>query len=99
MCPQVTDINAMFSDAKYFDQDLSKWNMDKVTDMDFIFRQASAFNRGMFMWNVDKVMYMRNKLCPVDPDRSIRTCPNGRRCKSPTWRVCSGNDIFESGTV
>ena len=51
----------MFSDAKYFDQDLSKWNMDKVTDMDFIFRQASAFNRGMFMWNVDKVMYMRSK--------------------------------------
>ena len=61
VCPQVTDINAMFSDAKYFDQDLSKWNMDKVTDMDFIFRQASAFNRDMFMWNVDKVMYMRSK--------------------------------------
>merc|ERR1712032_1650451 len=45
----------MFSGAKSFNQDLSKWNVAKIPDMQGMFSQASAFNGGLSKWNVGKI--------------------------------------------
>ena len=42
---QVTDMSEMLSQAKSFNQDLSKWNVGKVTNMQGIFSGASAFKQ------------------------------------------------------
>ena len=34
----------MFNEAKSFDSDLSKWNVEKVTDMAAMFYKATTFN-------------------------------------------------------
>ena len=44
---QVTNMHKLFSDAEYFNQDLSNWNVGKVTDMGWMFSQASAFNQDL----------------------------------------------------
>ena len=44
---QVTDMNAMFSDAISFNQDLSKWNVGKVTNMEMMFNGATSFKRSI----------------------------------------------------
>ena len=54
----VTDMDSMFEQARFFNQDISAWNVSKVTDMRFMFRNASSFNQDIDTWNVSKVTDM-----------------------------------------
>ena len=56
---QVKNMDTTFSDAKSFNQDLSKWNVGKVTSMQGMFYQASVFNGDLSGWNVRKVTIMQ----------------------------------------
>ncbi|GEM_PF-1872233 len=42
----VTNMNAMFSFATLFDQDLSAWDVSMVEDMEKMFKSATVFNNG-----------------------------------------------------
>ena len=48
----------MFNGAKYFNGDLSKWNVDKVINMCNMFNGAESFNQDLSKWNVAQVIDM-----------------------------------------
>ena len=48
----------IFQDAKAFNQDLSKWDVQYATDMYQMFMSASAFNQDLSSWDVSKVTRM-----------------------------------------
>ena len=52
-------MKSMFTRAKSFNGDLSKWNVGKVTDVSFMFREALVFNQDLSTWNVGKVTDMQ----------------------------------------
>ena len=62
----VTDINTLFSDysrVKYFDLDLSKWNIDTVTNMETMF----SFEQFDEKWiNYSKTNTFRHSPCPYN---------------------------------
>ena len=41
----VTNMNGMFCEAKFFNQPLNNWNVSKVTDMEGVFGGATSFNQ------------------------------------------------------
>ena len=49
------DMNAMFRDAKRFNEDVSAWDTAKVTDMSSMFSQASGFNQDIGGWDTSSV--------------------------------------------
>merc|ERR1719198_1913612 len=49
----------MFSVAKAFNQDLSKWDVSHVTDMYAMFYDARSFNQDLSNWDVSRVVDMQ----------------------------------------
>ncbi len=51
----------MFFNCKYFDCDLSKWDVSNVTDMNWLFSYCKNFiGNGLENWNTNKVKTMHN---------------------------------------
>merc|ERR1712139_688068 len=48
----------MFSGARNFNQDISKWDVSKVTKMTSMFFEATNFNQDISKWDVSKVTRM-----------------------------------------
>jgi surface protein len=48
----------MFSHARNFTGDLSRWNVGEVTDMSYMFWEAESFNSDISGWDVSKVQQM-----------------------------------------
>lgn len=48
----------MFSGAKVFNQDVSKWNVSKVINMEKMFLGAKIFNGDISSWNISNVTNM-----------------------------------------
>ena len=63
---RVTDMDSMFGNCIYFNQDLSSWTTPNVTDMSFMFNQAVVFNNNdspgqsgkILLWDTTKVTNM-----------------------------------------
>ncbi len=53
----VTDMSRLFRD-KYFNDDISGWNVSKVTNMRWMFGDAAAFNQPLEKWGVSSVFDM-----------------------------------------
>jgi len=45
----------MFKMAKFFNQDLSQWDVSKVTKTQYMFWGATSFNQDLSQWDVSKV--------------------------------------------
>ncbi len=54
----VTDMNALFDNARAFNQPLGTWETGEVTNMSNMFFQARAFNQPIGNWNIAKVTNM-----------------------------------------
>ena len=48
-------MNQMFSRAKHFNGDISKWDVSRVTDMHGMFAHATRFNGDISKWDVSSV--------------------------------------------
>lgn len=57
---EVTDMSALFLNAREFNQDISGWDVSKVNIMDNMFEGASVFNQPIGKWNVSNVEIMNN---------------------------------------
>ena len=55
---EVTDMSAMFYNARAFDQDLNDWDVSSVTDMGIMFANAATFNSDISGWDVSSVTVM-----------------------------------------
>jgi surface protein len=55
---QVTDMNALFDNARAFNQPIGTWKTGEVTDMSNMFFLAQAFNQPVGSWNTAKVTNM-----------------------------------------
>ena len=55
---QVTDMNALFDNARAFNQPIGTWKTGEVTDMSNMFFLAQAFNQPIGSWNTAKVTNM-----------------------------------------
>jgi gliding motility-associated-like protein len=54
----VTDTSYMFFDARFFNGDVSNWDVSNVTNMAFMFAIALSFNRDIGNWDVSNVTNM-----------------------------------------
>ena len=52
----ITNMNAMFSGATNFNQDISSWDVSNVTTLIAMFQNAVNFNQDISSWNVSKVI-------------------------------------------
>jgi len=46
-------MNAMFTSAKAFNQNISTWNTGNVANMNYIFQGATVFNQNLGGWVVN----------------------------------------------
>ena len=53
-------MNALFYQARNFNQDISGWDTGNVTEMQNMFREASDFNQDISGWNTSNVTGMSN---------------------------------------
>jgi surface protein len=56
----VTNMRAIFYDARIFNQPLNSWNTSNVTDMSYMFYGASIFNQPLNSWDTSNVTDMSN---------------------------------------
>ncbi|WP_349351485.1 MULTISPECIES: BspA family leucine-rich repeat surface protein [unclassified Flagellimonas] len=54
----ITNMSAMFANAREFTSDLSNWDVSNVTDMSGMFGDAMSFNSDLSKWDVSKVTDM-----------------------------------------
>lgn len=54
----ITDMNEMFKDASFFNEDISSWDVSSVTDMSDMFNNADSFNQDIGSWDVSAVTDM-----------------------------------------
>merc|ERR1712222_89255 len=58
MGSRVTFMGGMFTAARSFNADLSKWDVSSVTDMGGMFEDATSFNADLSKWDVSRVTNM-----------------------------------------
>ena len=56
----VTNMNGLFLGCNKFNEEISKWNVEKVDDMSYMFGGCLIFDRDISHWNVSKVTNMSN---------------------------------------
>ncbi|NMM47840.1 BspA family leucine-rich repeat surface protein [Marinigracilibium pacificum] len=54
----ITNMNSLFKDRNFFNQDISTWDVSNVTDMELMFYRATYFNKDISNWDVSKVTNM-----------------------------------------
>ena len=55
---QVTDMSALFFNAKLFDDDISEWDVSSITTMSNMFQGCSIFDGDLSKWDVSSVTNM-----------------------------------------
>lgn len=55
---KVTSLEAMFSGASLFNQDIKEWNVSTITSMKEMFSDATAFNQNLGDWDISNVTDM-----------------------------------------
>jgi len=55
---EVTNMYSMFRGAKYFDGDISKWDVSNITHMSYMFLGAESFNQDNSNWDTSNVTDM-----------------------------------------
>ena len=55
---QVTNMEELFMNQKFFNDDISDWDVSNVANMIAMFREAYYFNQPLATWNVSKVTNM-----------------------------------------
>ena len=60
---RVTNMRSTFSQATFFNADLSKWNVSRVTDMSQMFFSTYVFNADLSKWDVSRVTDMKEMFC------------------------------------
>ncbi|MCK8461939.1 BspA family leucine-rich repeat surface protein, partial [Mycoplasma capricolum subsp. capricolum] len=55
---EITSTRAMFSDAKKFNQDLSKWDTSNLETLRAMFQYTEKFNQDISMWDTSNVRIM-----------------------------------------
>lgn len=94
---RVTNMNALFSGQKDFNDDISTWDTSNVTDMRYMFYHASTFNQPLESWNVSNVAFMGHMFAYASSfnqplsgwnidnlkiaNDMFKNCP----CKNPVW--------------
>ena len=66
---QITDMSSLFSDEfRYFNGDISEWDVSNVKDMRFMFCYCKSFNKDISKWNVSNVTIMKRIFedCPIE---------------------------------
>ncbi len=58
----IGNAGCMFSDAKHFNSDLSRWNVGNVTNTKAMFIYVDSFNSDLSNWNIKKVRVKRQIL-------------------------------------
>ena len=56
----ITNIEAMFLDAKKFNQPIGSWNTENVTNMSRVFYRSTSFNQDISGWNTSNVTTMQS---------------------------------------
>ena len=56
----ITDMLALFFNARLFNQDISNWNVSAVETMEYMFMFADNFNQNISGWNVASVTSMKD---------------------------------------
>lgn len=56
----VTNCEEMFQHCKYFNQDISMWDMSNVTNMTRMFNHTHLFNQSLNTWDVSNVVTMED---------------------------------------
>mmetsp|Transcript_26373 Transcript_26373/g.61351 ORF Transcript_26373/g.61351 Transcript_26373/m.61351 type:complete len:83 (-) Transcript_26373:653-901(-) len=51
-------MSEMFFNAGYFNQDISRWDVQNVRTMGLMFQGARSFNQPISSWNVGNVQHM-----------------------------------------
>ena len=54
----VTNMNAMFRNAKHFNANINSWNVSRVTQMESMFEGAESFNQPLDKWDTSNVKDM-----------------------------------------
>ena len=54
----VTDMDWLFFNKRYFNEDISRWNVSNVVDMTNTFATATSFNGDLSCWDVRQVQQM-----------------------------------------
>jgi len=54
----ITDMSALFSSKKKFNQNISKWDVSNVTNMSGMFERCHNFNKSLDNWDVSNVTNM-----------------------------------------
>ena len=54
----ITNMNALFFDQEYFNDDISRWDTSNVTNMESMFKSAYSFNQDLSGWIVGNVTSM-----------------------------------------
>jgi len=57
---RVTNMEALFNNARAFNGDISKWDVSNVKNMHHTFYHAEAFTGDISKWDVSNVKNMRN---------------------------------------
>ncbi|GMH93577.1 hypothetical protein TL16_g12668 [Triparma laevis f. inornata] len=60
---EVTSMKDIFADQGEFNEDISRWNVDRVESMNNMFYEAKSFNQDLSGWNVDGVEDMCGMFC------------------------------------
>ncbi|PPE06172.1 BspA family leucine-rich repeat surface protein [Williamsoniiplasma lucivorax] len=56
--PNITSMEGIFQDAKYFNRNISDWNTSKVINMANMFNGATEFNQDISQWDTSQVINM-----------------------------------------
>ena len=55
----VTNMNKLFYDCQFFNDDINNWNVSNVTNMEFMFSNTFSFDKNINNWNVSGVTDMK----------------------------------------
>ena len=56
---RVTNMDGIFQNASWFNQDISLWDVSRVTSMQRMFYGAKSFNQDLSWWDVSRVVDMQ----------------------------------------
>lgn len=78
---KITDMSFLFSAIRYFNGDISNWNISNVENMDFMFYH-SIFDGDISKWNVSNVTRMSCMFCRSEFNKDISNWQLNPECNT-----------------